>query len=223
LSRARVSGQDGRVRNVEYVDRLGRVLVGRRSAKRELLREVADHLEDATEAYVADGVDRLQAERLAREEFGSVAGLAPSYQVTLAADLLRRTSTVLAIVLVAQPLAWAWYTGSRATGDGSAFTAALETVVEAVGLLSIGLSVVALLLTGLGTRWLGLRPGVIRAAATAGLAASVVILGLSAAMVTTDHHASTFAHVPFALVVVGVPFGWVARQSWRCLRAVDGS
>ena len=38
------------MRNEEYVDRLGRVLVGRRSAKRELLREVADHLEDATDA-----------------------------------------------------------------------------------------------------------------------------------------------------------------------------
>jgi hypothetical protein len=209
------------VRNEEYVDRLGRVLVGRRSAKRELLREVADHLEDATDAYVADGVERSEAERLAREEFGSVAELAPSYQAMLASDLLRRTSTVLAIVLVVQPLAWAWYTGERDVTDGSPLTQALDTVVEFVGVTSIGLALVALVVTGLGTRWWGFHPSLIRAAATAGLAASVVILGLSAAMVTTDHHASTFAHVPFALVVVGLPFGWIVRESWRCLRAVN--
>lgn len=210
----------------DYVDRLGRVLVGSRAGRRDLLREVADHLEDATEAHVAAGLAPEAAARRAQREFGTVAELAPSYQAVLATGLLRRATVVLLLSLLVQPLAWA---GGDEEGAGprAALSAALSRLVETVGMLTIAAAILTLLATGVGRRWFPVGTGFVRAAATTALAASVTIIAISAGM----HHAAGGPDLTeglFAVAVVGVPFSWVGWQAARCLRSLapargDGS
>ncbi len=67
---------------------------------------MADHLEDATEAYVAAGYDEPAAAALARRDFGTVAEVAPGLQATLGVAAARRS--LLLFVLACLPQAFLW-------------------------------------------------------------------------------------------------------------------
>ncbi|MFI6598304.1 permease prefix domain 1-containing protein [Nonomuraea sp. NPDC050536] len=112
----------------DYVTDLGRALSGPEGPKRDLVVEARDSLADAAEALEAEGLDRPEAERLAVEEFGAVAEIAPGYQNELTACAGRRLGLLLFIsvpitvimwsvvwrIFPADPVAWAhkpsWYT-----------------------------------------------------------------------------------------------------------------
>ena len=76
-----------------YHGRLQASLVGPRGARRDLLREVADHLEDAVEALEQSGVDGTTAQEVAMREFGTPAEVAPGLQKTLAVSSAHRTGS----------------------------------------------------------------------------------------------------------------------------------
>ena len=67
-----------------YLARLDAALVGPARTRRSLVREAADHLDDATAALVAAGWTEDDAARRAVEEFGPVAEVAAAFQTTLA-------------------------------------------------------------------------------------------------------------------------------------------
>jgi hypothetical protein len=90
----------------EYVTGLRRTLRGPGRAKRDLLVEAHDSLLDAAEAYAADGLERVEAERLAVEEFGSLSVIAPAFQEELAVAQGRRTAFLVFLSVPLTALMW---------------------------------------------------------------------------------------------------------------------
>jgi hypothetical protein len=90
----------------DYVTTLHRTLRGPGRARRDLVTEARDSLIDSAEAYLAAGMDRVEAERMAVAEFGAVREIAPGYQGELAAHQGRRTATVLFITVPLLTLMW---------------------------------------------------------------------------------------------------------------------
>lgn len=90
----------------EYMTGLRRTLTGPGRAKQDLLVEARDSLLDAAEAYAADGLERIEAERLAVEEFGSLSAIAPAFQEELAVAQGRRTAFLLFLSVPLTALMW---------------------------------------------------------------------------------------------------------------------
>ncbi|MGW4642452.1 permease prefix domain 1-containing protein [Sphaerisporangium sp. NPDC004334] len=90
----------------DYVSTLGRMLRGSTRVRRDLLTEARDGLTDSAEAYLAEGFDRVEAERMAVAEFGPVDEIAPGYQEEIAAHQGRRTAAVLFVTVPLMTLMW---------------------------------------------------------------------------------------------------------------------
>lgn len=60
-----------------------RAVVLRRRAEREMQEEMAAHIEQAAERYVARGMSEKEALHAARREFGNAAGVPPSFGYSL--------------------------------------------------------------------------------------------------------------------------------------------
>ncbi|HEX2314998.1 MAG TPA: permease prefix domain 1-containing protein [Thermomonospora sp.] len=91
----------------DYVAALGRAIVGPPGPKRDMVVEARDSLVDAAEALEADGLPRVEAERIAVAEFGAIGEVAPGYQEELTACAGRRLGVLLTVV---GPLTWLiWY------------------------------------------------------------------------------------------------------------------
>ncbi|MFC4530584.1 permease prefix domain 1-containing protein [Sphaerisporangium dianthi] len=90
----------------DYVTTLDRTLRGPARVRRDLVTEARDSLADATEAHLAEGVGRDEAERMAVAEFGPVGEIAPGYQEELAAQQGRRTAAVLFLTVPLMTLIW---------------------------------------------------------------------------------------------------------------------
>ncbi|MFG1877808.1 permease prefix domain 1-containing protein [Sphaerisporangium sp. NPDC049003] len=90
----------------DYVTTLGRTLRGPRRVRRDLVTEARDSLADSAESYLSEGLDPVEAERLAVAEFGAVAEIAPGYQEELAAHQGRRTAAVVFVTVPLMTLMW---------------------------------------------------------------------------------------------------------------------
>jgi hypothetical protein len=90
----------------DYVAGLRRLLHGPVRARRDLLAEARDGLLDAAEAYEAEGRTRAEAERLAIEDFGHPAEIAPGYQEELAVAQGRRTAALIFVSVSLTALMW---------------------------------------------------------------------------------------------------------------------
>jgi len=86
-----------------YVDELDGRLRGPAAVKADLLAEARDSLADAADSYRDGGLSPEDAERLAVEEFGPLAVVAPGYQAELAAA---HAATMLRTVMVLIPLTY---------------------------------------------------------------------------------------------------------------------
>lgn len=203
-----------------HVADLGRALHGPRRAKRDLLREVHDHLVDATEALEERGMARADAEARAVREFGPVDVVAPGYQTVLAAGHVRRTAVLLALVTLVQPVAWGVLTDDAAAAPAGSAQHVLNGVVEAMGNVAFAAALALVLLTGVGTRFLGIRRGLLRTGAGAAVALSGCIVAMGIAMAATAT-GSVWATALQATVVTLVPYGLLAGDGVRCLRAVS--
>lgn len=205
----------------QHVRELGRRLHGPRRARADLLREVHDHLLDATEAGELRGLPRQQASSQAIASFGTVEQLAPAYQAVLSVGMSRRMSLLLLVTLIAQPAAWGIWEAvhpQAPTGAGQA----LNLAVEAVGSVAMALAVVCALVCGVGIRWLGVRAGVVRAVCLAGSAASGTIMALAVSLFLTSGSLEPFA-VAYMIAVCLAPLTLVHLEARRCLRSLSSS
>lgn len=122
-----------------YLAELSRALSGPRRRKADLMAEAHDHLVDATEAFEADGLSRLDAEREAVHDFGDLRDVVPGYRAELGIAQGRRTAVMLCLVLLAQPIVWqegvwAW---TQHPETANAFAALMNQLVMVVGMLAI--------------------------------------------------------------------------------------
>jgi hypothetical protein len=164
---------------VEYVARLGAALDGPRRARRDLLLEVAGHLEDATDAYRRAGYEPDEAADRAVADFGTVDEIAPGFRTTLAVSASRRTAAVLLGSLGIQPFLWDGGldlgAGPHTTAPDTGLYAVLDLGIEVGGALLILGAVAALLATGLGNRWHAAGRTVARVTAWSTLAATALM------------------------------------------------
>ncbi|NAZ76948.1 hypothetical protein GTQ99_16180 [Kineococcus sp. T13] len=129
-----------------YVHHLGQRLRGPGRARRDVLQEVRDGLDDASDAHAVQGADRREAERLAVAEFGALDRIARELQRELAVRQARWTAAWSALALVLLWLLWDLVWASRPDLGGA------PPVVGGLSRLTdvLGLSTAAACLAGLG-------------------------------------------------------------------------
>lgn len=199
-----------------YVRHLDEALVGPRRVKQGLLREVGDHLEDATEAYHAAGYDADAAQGLAVADFGTVEEIAPSFQTTLAVASSRRTAWLLFAALAIQPFIWDGPLGPNYPDpDGTAY-AILNALVEFGGGLMIVTSLVLLAATGIGNRWFAAGRRVARLTSITALLAAVFIKASGLAMLLLSDGTEPILWLLFAAFIL-VPMSMAGASARRTL------
>jgi hypothetical protein len=206
----------------DYLHDLGSGLRGPRRVKAGLLREAAGHLEDATDAYVAGGLGRAEAESRAVADFGRVDEVAPAFQTTLAVAASRRTAWTFLAVIV--PQGFIWDSGLRlssrvhAESPDTLLFATLDATVELLGGLVIVAMLLAIVATGIGNRWFHAGRGIARATAVGTLiAAPAVPLTGIAMLVLSSGGGPTL--VALAVLLLVAPMAVAAASARRCLRA----
>jgi hypothetical protein len=199
-----------------YLRRLDATLIGPRRARRDLLREVADHLEDATEAYVAAGYDASAAAVLARRDFGTVAEVAAGLQTTLGVAAARRA--LVLFVLACLPQAFLWdgglglAKGAHSAAPDSAVYRLLDLVIERGGFVALLVAVAGLVVTGVGQRWVRPGPRLLRAVSASTLAAAVLVVATGVSMTAMSSGAAPLLWLELALLMVA-PLVCVARSA----------
>ncbi|MDF2710343.1 MAG: hypothetical protein K0R62_5995 [Nonomuraea muscovyensis] len=210
----------------DYVADLSRVLAGPSGPKRDLVVEARDSLTDTADALEAQGLDRAAAERVAVEEFGEVAQIAPGYQEELTVVAGRRLAAVLFLTLPLSVLIWsaiwhifpgdhpawsarpAWYTTATALLD------AIQVVAGLYGAL-------ALLALGRGARWMR-RPVPITRSLGLVVMVTLPLCGLLSLLVSavSDLPAGfdRLAPVMLAEVATSAVWGLQFYGAVRCLR-----
>jgi len=206
-----------------YLASLDAALVGPGRTRRSLLREAADHLDDATAALVRAGHDEGVAARRAVSDFGTVTEVAASFQTTLAVAASRRTAWLLLLVLGYQPFLWDsglnLSDGARSSHSDGWLVTALDDVIEVGGALVLVGAVVALVATGIGNRWWSNGDTTARLTGRFALGATAYVPTTCVAMTI----AAGGATLPFWLLVLGLmvlPLAGVAASARRTLAAV---
>jgi hypothetical protein len=205
-----------------YVAELERALVGPRRAKRELLREVRDHLTDSVEAYSDAGLDEAAAQRRAVADFGRVAEIREEYQTELAVAQARRTALLSLAVIAVQPVVWQegwpWFAGDADQSDG-AFYSVLDRILESLGGVAIALAVLVVLACGVGSRYRPARRSTVRLTGVLTLATCVTLPVLALVLSTQDlGDTGAFAiNLGWLTALLVTPLVFVARSARRCL------
>lgn len=206
----------------DYVATLSRSLKGPPGPRRDLVVEAHDSLIDAAEAYQAGGVDRLEAERLAVEEFGEIAEIAPAYQEELAASAGRRLAALLFISVPLTALMWwaIWRVFPTMPADWAAKPAWFVPVARSLDILQLtsgvlgGLSLLALargFSPRLVTRWLALF-------------VKCMLLGtivLSTLLVYGAHGPTGFSGYPPGVAATVVSWSLAALQLYCAVRCMN--
>ncbi|WP_049797487.1 permease prefix domain 1-containing protein [Kribbella flavida] len=205
-----------------YVAGLNRALRGPRRRKADLMAEARDSLEDATEAYEADGLDRDEAERRAVADFGDLGEIVPGYRAELGLAQSRRTAVLLFLVMIAQPIvwqegAWAW---TQQPDAAMPLLDVVQQAVRVVGTLAIAGAFVALLGTGLGLRYPWLRDRAARATALFALVCAVLVGAMATVMglFSSELGGSDLAGLGVVGGFVLLPLTLVSYSAQRCLR-----
>jgi hypothetical protein len=225
-------GDTGQVVIDAYVTSLGAALRGPRSAKRDLLTEVRDSLQDAAAHHESTGVPGEDAARLAVDEFGSVRELAPDYQRELALLQARRTALFVAAAIAVQQLISEVAWRSAATGwtwqPGRGY-ALLANTVDYAGYTVVLLGVLAALACGLGSRYVTVGTGFVRATGIAAIATCAFFLlgGLALSLLSPAWQTSTASTAsPLSLLTSAITATtplWMVYSGLRCLRAASPS
>ncbi|WP_344104053.1 permease prefix domain 1-containing protein [Myceligenerans crystallogenes] len=201
-----------------YLDELGKALVGPARVRRDLLREAAGHLEDATEAHAAAGLTETDAAARAVADFGSVAEVAPGFQTTLAVASARRTAWLLFGVLVVQPFLWdgGLIRFDSTPAPGGPLYATLGTAVETTGAVTMALAALLLVATRIGARRAG--TGRSLAVATAGVAmiSAALMVGTGLALTALGAGRDPAGWILVTALVV-VPMGFITASARRTL------
>lgn len=205
-----------------YLRRLDAALVGPRRARRSLVTEAADHLEDATDALVGAGCHRDDAARRAVDDFGTVAEVAPGFQETLVVASSRRTAWLMLLAMIGQPFLWdkgVHLAASLEVGSSDAWGYhALDEAIELTGSLVIVGALLAMLATALGARWVRVRRPVARATGSFALGGAIVVAAECVALTAISGASPGFWAVLGLLLVL--PLATVAASARQTLAAV---
>ncbi|WP_246485809.1 permease prefix domain 1-containing protein [Kribbella qitaiheensis] len=207
-----------------YLTELNRALSGPRRRRADLMAEARDGLEDATEAFEADGLDRADAEQQAVADFGELDEVVPGYRAELGIAQGRRTALALCLVMLIQPIVWqeGVWSWNQDSGSPTALTAFLGELVRAIGMLSIAGAVLALLASGIGLRYPAVRDHATRSTAVFGLvssgAVSMIAIAMAALSALAEHSGPGGLAVAIGFVLL--PLAFVGRSAHRCLRLV---
>ncbi|MFC4464282.1 permease prefix domain 1-containing protein [Streptomyces xiangluensis] len=206
----------------DYLTRLDAALVGPRRTRRSLVREAADHLDDATEALVDAGYDEETAARRAVVDFGSVPDIAASFQTALAVAASRRTVWLLLLVLGYQPLLWDsglnLASNSAGTRSDRWLFHLLDGAIEAGSWIVLAGALFLLVVTGIGNRWWFIGRATARFAGAFALAATTFVPLTSVGMIVAAGSADVGLWM-LALTLVVLPLAGVAVSARRTLAA----
>ncbi len=136
--------------------------------RRDLLAEIRDGLEDATEQYQARGLSETEAQRRAVADFGDPRAAGRELAETLVASATRRAATVLGPGYLLMLCGWAVF------GRGGAAPA---SIVQATAGASFAWIAIAALAVAGSALLLGRRRSSLLAARLVGLCGVVVALG----------------------------------------------
>lgn len=206
----------------DYLARLDAALVGPRRTRRSLVREAADHLDDATEALVDAGYDEESAARRAVVDFGSVPDIAASFQTALAVAASRRTAWLLLLVLGYQPLLWdsglnLASNSADAPSDRWLFHL-LDSAIEAGSWIVLAGALFLLVATGIGNRWWFIGRATARFTGAFALAATAFVPLTSVGMIVAAGSVDVGLWM-LALALVVLPLAGVAVSARRTLAA----
>jgi hypothetical protein len=204
----------------DYLRRLDDALVGPRRVKRDLLREAADHLEDAAYAYRDAGYDEPDAASMAVADFGAVDEVAPAFQTTLAVASSRRTAWMLFAFLAIQPFLWDGglsLADARSAPEGVVY-AVLDIAVEVVGAVMLLSAVLLVAATGIGNRWLraGRTLARLTGLVTIGAALWITLTGISMTLLSSGLEP---VHWAMLGVFIVAPMSLTAASARRTLAA----
>lgn len=206
----------------DYLARLDAALVGPGRIRRGLVREAADHLDDATEALVAAGHDEESAAHRAVVDFGPVADIAASFQTTLAVAASRRTAWLLLLVLGYQPLLWDsglnLASNTAEAPSGTWLFHLLDDAIEAGSWVVLAGALLLLMATGIGSRWWFDGRATARFTGAFALAATTFVPLTSVAMIVTADGTDAGLWM-LALTLVVLPLVGVAVSARRTLAA----
>jgi hypothetical protein len=209
-----------------YVASLRTALRGPRGAKTDLVTEARDSLTDAAARYEEDGLDRAAAERLAVDEFGSVAELTPDYQRELALAQGRRTAVLVGLAVSAQAVAseLAWRRAATGwTWQPDRFYAILAHVVDYTGYAVVVAALLAALVCGIGSRYVDVGRAFVRATGIAaiGICVFFVVGGMALSLLSPAWHSAGTAMTPLSvatsMLTVALPV-WMTYSGLRCVR-----
>ena len=212
-----------RMPTASYLEELNATLIGPGRVRRDLVREAADHLEDAADAYVRAGWSPTEAEELAIADFGPVDQIAPGFQTTVAVTGARRTALILLGALVIQPFLWddglelAAGTHAAAPPDSWPY-AVLDAVIEIGGFFGLLGAIVVLALTAVGQRWFRIGRRTARAAAWYALTASVAVPAVGLSMIVLSGSV-TPSLVALCLVLMVTPLALAGASARSTLAA----
>lgn len=205
-----------------YLADLRAAVPGPSWARRDLLREAGDHLEDATDAYTRAGYTTAEAEALALRDFGDVDVIAPGFRDTVAIGGARRTAALLVLVMI--PQAFLWDGGinlggaAHSTAPDTGLFHALDVVIGYVGTAGALGAIIALVATAIGQRWLRIGRGTARMTAAWSLATALAVplIGFTMLILTGG---LTLTLTLSAIALMAAPFALVALSAQRTLAA----
>jgi hypothetical protein len=205
----------------EHVAALDRALRGPAKARRSLVREVREGLEDAVTAYRAGGADARRAARLAVRDFGPVPEVAPLYQDELVLGQGRRTALLLVTGVPALVLGWGllWSSGLAVGAPGPPAVKALAAVQDVTGGIVAVLAAVLVVLTSRRSR--SPRWAALAAAATAGT--TIVVCGGAAVAMAILNGPVAWARIttqPAGALAYLVSAGMVVLMNRSALRTL---
>jgi hypothetical protein len=214
----------------DYVADLNRALSGPQGPKRDMVVEARHSLSDTADAFEAEGLERLEAERLAVAEFGRVAEIAPGYQSELTAVSGRRLGVLLLVSVPVTVLMWsvlwrlypateeAWVSRPSWFGPVSRLLDVLQLATGVYG----GLALLAL---SRGARWIRRPHLVTRSLGVIVWAALPITAGLGLLLSYGADSPNTLTALPAALanLVTSALWGLQIYGATRCLRITRAS
>ncbi|TCP57274.1 hypothetical protein EV191_1011227 [Tamaricihabitans halophyticus] len=180
-------------------------LTGPRRLRTELLQEVADGLEDATEAYQEAGLNAADAERRAVAEFGDPRKVADQLQEEIAARHGRRSALFIALCFPVLILAWdlLWMTGLVPPTPQPAPAVLLNNLLTWIAVTTTCGALVGFLLLYFGPRVGVAGIPVTRAIGVLGwLGTGSTVLACCAMQFTQPNYADRMLNVPVLSVMV---------------------
>lgn len=187
--------------------------------------EARDSLVDTAEAYEAGGLERIEAERLAIEEFGPVSEIAPGFQEELAVAQGRRTAVLLFLSVPLTALMWTalWQVfphDPSAVAVRPQWFLLVSRTMDWAQVVTGLLGALALVLLGRGLRRVHRPERVTRFLGLLVWLQMPLMLAMCVALIRGSHGPAGFGQYPPGMALAGISIAlgaWQLSSAARCL------